>query len=106
MNNNALKPELFYGLVGDSFQLMLSHFTMRLIIDSLNFAAIFEWSYYAPEINNCAGAGDVANLRRKRLLSYRNFANEICHAFKMVATVNDSKLSSHRRRYKNEHESM
>jgi len=49
-------------------QLVLGHFTMRLVIDSLNFAAILDWSDYAPEINNCARAGDVVRPRRKRRL--------------------------------------
>ena len=85
---------------------MLGHFVMGVIIDSLNFAAILDWSDYAPEINNCAGSGDVAHPRRKRRLCHRNFANDICHALKLLATVTPSALSSHNRRYKNEHESM
>ena len=106
MNDDELKPKSFCGLFGNSFQLVLGHFTMRLVIDSLNFAAILDWSDYAPEINQCARAGDVAHPRRKRRLCHRNFANDICHALKLLATVTPSVLSSHNRRYKNEHESM
>jgi hypothetical protein len=79
---------------------------MRIIIDSLNFAAILDWSNYAPEINNRASGGDVTRPCRKRRLGQRNFTNDICHAFKLLVTVTDSELSSHKRRYKNEHESM
>ena len=61
MNDDELKPKSLRGLFGNSFQLVLGHFTMRLVIDSLNFAAILDWSDYAPEINNCARAGDVAH---------------------------------------------
>ena len=42
MNDDAHKPKSLCGLFGNSFQLMLGHFTMRLVIDSLNFAAILE----------------------------------------------------------------
>jgi len=42
MNDNELQPELLCGLFGDSFQLMLGHFPMRIIIDSVDFTAIFK----------------------------------------------------------------
>ena len=106
MKDNELKPKSLCGLFGNSFQLVLGHFTMRLVIDSLNFAAILDWPDCAPEINNCARAGDVAHPRRKRRLCHRNFANDICHTLKLLATVTPSALSSHKRRYENEHESM
>jgi hypothetical protein len=64
MNYNQLKPKSLSGLSGNSFQLVLGHFTMRLVIDSLNFATILTWSDYAPEINSCAGTGDIAHTRR------------------------------------------
>jgi hypothetical protein len=70
MNDNSLKPESLCGLFGKSFQLVLGHFTMRLVIDSLNFSAILDWSDYAPEVNNCARAGDVARPSRKRRLCH------------------------------------
>ena len=44
MNDYELKPKSLYGLFGDSFQLVLGHFPMRIIIDSLNLAAILDWS--------------------------------------------------------------
>ena len=94
MNDYELKAKSVCGLFGNPFQLMLGHFTMRLVIDSRNFAAILDWSHYAPEINNCACAGDVAHPRRKRRLCHRNFANDICHALKLLATVTDSALNS------------
>jgi hypothetical protein len=105
MKDNELKPKSPCGLFGNSFQLVLGHFTMRVVIDSLNFAAILDRPDYAPEINNCARAGDVAHPRRKRRLCHRNFANDICHTVKLLATVTPSALSSHKRRYENEHES-
>jgi hypothetical protein len=79
---------------------------MRIIVDSVDFTASLKWSDYAPKIDNRPGAGDVAHVRRQRLLCHRNFTNDICHAFKLIATVTNSALSSHKRRYKNEHESM
>lgn len=108
MNDNELKSKSLCGLLGNSFQLVLGHFTMGLVIDSLNFAAILDWSDYAPKINKCARADgvDVARPRRKRRGCHRNFTNDICHAFKLLVTVTDSELNSHKRRYKNEHESM
>ena len=106
VDDNELEPKSLCGLFGNSFQLVLGHFPMRIIIDSLDFAAIFDWSDYAPKINNCAGSGDVACGCRKRHLCHRNFTNDICHALKLLATVTDSALSSHNRRYKNEYESM
>ena len=66
MNDNELKPKSLCGLFGNSFQLVLGHFPMRIIIDSVNFAAILDWSDYAPKINNRARAGDVAHPRRER----------------------------------------
>jgi hypothetical protein len=90
MNDNMPKPKLLGGLCGNSFQLVLGHFTMRLVIDSFNFAAALHESNDAPEINNRAGAGDVACQRRKRHPCHRNFTNDICHAFKLLVTVTDS----------------
>jgi hypothetical protein len=66
MNDDSLKLKPLSGLFGNSFQLVLGHFMMRLIIDSLDFAAILDWSDHAPEINNCARAGHVAPRRHKR----------------------------------------
>jgi hypothetical protein len=106
VNDNALEPKSLSGLFGNSFQLVLGHFPVRVIIDSLNLAAILDWSDYAAKINNRTGTGDVAHPRRKRRLCHRNFANDICHALRLLATVTLSALSSHNRRYKNEHESM
>jgi len=96
MNDDEVKPKSLYGLFGNLFQLVFGHFTMRLVVDSLNFAAILDWSDYAPEINKCAGASGLACVCRKRCFCHRNFANDICHAFKLVATVTDSELSSHK----------
>jgi hypothetical protein len=48
----------------------------------------------------------VTSFRRQRHLCHRNFTNRICHAFTLLVTVTDSKLNSHKRRDKNEHESM
>ena len=108
VNDNELKPKSLDGLFGNAFQLVLCHFTMRVVIDSFNFAAILDWSNRAPEINKCACADDVdvPRPRRKRCGCHQNFANDICHAFKVLVTVTDSELNSHKRRYKNEHESM
>jgi hypothetical protein len=108
VNDNELKPKSLDGLFGNSFQLVLSHFTMRVVIESFNFAAILDWSDYAPEINKCARGDDVdvARPRRKRPGCHQNFANDICHALKLLATVTPPALSSHKRRYKNERESM
>ena len=38
MNDNELKSKSFCGLVGNSFQLVLGHCTVRLVIDPLDFA--------------------------------------------------------------------
>ena len=106
MNCDELEPKSICGPFGDSSQLMLGHFPMRIIINSFDFAAVFDWSDYAPKLRDRARAGDVACPCRKRMLCHRNFTKAICHAFKLVATVTDSELSSHKRRYKNEYESM
>ena len=106
INDNELKSKSFCGLVGNSFQLVLGHCTVRLVIDPLNFATIFNRSDYAAEINNRARTCGTALPHRKGCLCDRNFANDICHALKLLATVIDSDLSSYKRRYKNEHESM
>ena len=55
MNDNELKPKSLCGLFGNSFQLVLGHFPMRIIIDSVNFAAIFDWSDY-PQKSTTAPA--------------------------------------------------
>lgn len=106
MNDNEYKPKSLCGLFGNPFQLMLGHVLMGIVIDSVDFATILEWSHDAPKINNRARVGDVAHPRRERLVCNGNFTNDICHALKLLATVTPSKLSSHKRRYKNEHESM
>jgi hypothetical protein len=105
MNDNKIKFKLPRGLLGNPPQLVLSHSTMRLVIDSLNFVSILDWSDYAPEINNRACPSDVAPPRRKRRPCDRNFTNDICHSLNLLATVTASALS-HETRYKNEHESM
>ena len=87
MNDYEPKTKSLCGLFRDSFQLMFGHFPMRIVIDSVNFAAILDRADDAPEINDCARAGDVAPLRRERRLCHRNFANGICHALKLLATV-------------------
>jgi len=106
MKDNELKPKSLRGLFGNSFQLVLGHFTILLVIEALNFAVILDWSDYTPEINNRARAGDVAHPCRKRCLCHRNFAKDICHELKLLATVSRSALSNHNRRYQNEYESM
>jgi hypothetical protein len=70
MNDNSLKLKPLCGLFGNSFQLVLGHFMMRVISDSLNFAAILHWSDHAPEINNCARADHIIPWRRKRRLCH------------------------------------
>src|SRR5262249_6563814 len=106
MNNNQPESKPLCGLFGNSFQLVLSHFMMSLVIYSLDFAAVLHWSYYAPEINNRARAYNVASRRHQRHMCHGNFTNDICHAFKLLVTMTDSASSSHKRRYKNEYESM
>jgi len=91
INGNKTKPESICGMFGYSFQLMLCHFTMSLVIKSLNFAAILDWSDYAAEIDNRASADDVASPRCERCLCHGNFTNGICHAFILLVTVTDSK---------------
>ena len=75
---------------------MLRHFTMGLVIDSFNVAAVFKWSDYAPEIHERASADGISCAYGKRSLCYRNFTKDICHAFKLVATVTGSEFSSHK----------
>ena len=87
MNYNEFKPEPLCGLIGNSSQLMLGHLAMGIVIDSLNLAAILDWSNDAPEINNRACASDVALPRRERRLGHRNFTNDICHALNLLVTV-------------------
>jgi hypothetical protein len=59
MNRNQTKGESIRGLFGDSLQLVFCHFTMRIVIDALDFAAIFHWPDYAVEINDRARASDI-----------------------------------------------
>jgi hypothetical protein len=106
MNDNDLQAKSLRSLFDNEFQLMLGHFGVRLVVDPYKSAAVLNWPDYTPKIDNRAGASDVARACCKRLLRYRNFTNDICHAFKLVATVTDSELASYKRRYKNEHESM
>src|SRR5206468_11221393 len=46
MNDNEHESKLLCGLFGNLFQLVLGHFQMRIIIDSVDFAAILYWSDY------------------------------------------------------------
>ena len=70
MNDNEHKPKLLCGLFGNLSQLVLGHFRMRIIIDSVDFAAIFNRSDDAPEIDDRARAGDVTRGGRKRRLCH------------------------------------
>jgi len=42
LNYNELEVKSIGGLFGNSFQLVLGHFPMRIIIDSVDFTAIFK----------------------------------------------------------------
>ena len=70
VNNNQVKSKSAGGLVGNTFQLVLSHFSMRLVIDSFDVAAILIWPDYPQEINDRASAGDVVCPRSKRRRCY------------------------------------
>jgi len=70
MNCNEREPEPFSGLFGNSLQLMLGHWRMRIIMDSVDFAAVFYYTDHAPKIHDRAGAGDVAHPRHKRFLCH------------------------------------
>jgi len=95
MHGDHAKAESIRGLFCYSFQLVFCHFTMRVVIDSLDLAAVFHWPHYPVEINNRTNANDIAFLRAERGFCHGNFTNDICHAFTLLVTVNDSKLSSH-----------
>jgi hypothetical protein len=87
LNRDEAERESNCGLAGYLFQLVLCHIAMGLIIDSVNFAAIFRWPDYAAEINDRASANNVVSWRCERGFGYRNFTNHICHAFTLLVTV-------------------
>jgi hypothetical protein len=52
MNDSKLKSEHLSGLVGNLSQLMFGHFSMRLILDSFNFASIFKSPHHSKKIDH------------------------------------------------------
>jgi hypothetical protein len=65
MNDNEFESKFLCGLLSNSFQLVLSHLSMRLVFNSLDLASILNWSDYAPEINHRASRADIALRRHK-----------------------------------------
>jgi hypothetical protein len=60
VNHHVLKLKSVCGLFAKSLQLVLGHFPMRLVINSLNVATILGWPDDAPKIDNGAGVRDLA----------------------------------------------
>ena len=107
VNGHELESKLLCRLFCNSFQLVLRHFTMRLVFDSIDFAAVFKSPHRSPKLDDRSGIAMKAfSPRLKRRFGYQNFTNDICHELETLATVITSLLSSHKRRYQNEHESM
>src|SRR5206468_5584843 len=64
VNDNELKPKLVCGLFRYSFQLMLRHFAMRVVVDSLDFAAIFKSPHHSPKLDHRSCIAIVVFWRR------------------------------------------
>ena len=50
-NDNPFKREFFDGLLHDQLQLMLSHFLMRFVFDSVDFPAVLGAADNSPKID-------------------------------------------------------
>src|SRR6266852_1013475 len=107
VNGYVLKSKFLCRLFCNSFQLVLRHFTMRLVGDSIDLSTAFKPPHHSPKLDHrsCI-VMKVFRRRLERRFSYQNFTNHICHEIETLATVSSSLLSSHKRRYENEHESM
>jgi hypothetical protein len=112
MNDDEVTSEFFDGVLANSLQLMLRHFTVRFIVDSFNLASVFEPTNHAPKIGYCAHAklslccsGERIGSSLQPIFRYQDFTNVICHSQKVLVQWLVP-LSAHKRRYQNGNESM
>src|SRR5207237_9215912 len=104
---DELMCNFLFCLFCNSSQLLLRHFTVRRVVDSIGLAAAFNPPHRTPKLDHCSCiAMKVFRRRLERRFSYQHFTNDICHEIETLATVGSFLLSSHKRRYENEHESM
>src|SRR5438552_15208653 len=81
VNNNERKFEFFDGLLGNPVQLMLGHCLVRLVLDSVDFAAVFSVANNAPKIDYRTDCKiDILLWGFELRFRQYNFANWICHA--------------------------
>ncbi|HEU0209322.1 MAG TPA: hypothetical protein VFQ78_10135 [Candidatus Udaeobacter sp.] len=87
MKDNKLKPKFPCSLFANSLQLMFSHLTMRLVLYSLDFVPVLNWSNYTPKIKYRTCLRDMALGSRQGHLCNGNFTNDICHEIKLLGKV-------------------
>jgi len=80
----------------DYFHLMLGHVPVSFVIDSFDFAAVFQFSNRSPEINDRSHRKafpkrgrrlDILFRRFQMRLGQQNLRNGICHAFESLVTM-------------------
>ena len=54
MKDEALQLKFLQRGIGNQFHLVLGHFRVRFVIDSLNLAIVLQLPDHAPEIDDCS----------------------------------------------------
>ena len=93
MNDNNPKSKVLRGLIGNLSQLMVGHFSMRFIFNSIDLASIFNAPDDPREIDDRPDSEGIILRRSKWCVGQQNFANEICHGLRMLVTVISSPKS-------------
>src|SRR5437762_6605231 len=77
VNGNELESKFVCRLFRNSFQLVLRHFTMCLVLDSLDFTAVFKPPHHSPKRDHRSCIAMIVFRRRlKWRFSYQNFTND------------------------------
>jgi hypothetical protein len=71
MNDGPRKPKFLRGLLGNFPQLVLCHFPVRFVFNSINLSPVFGATNDPPKINCCAGGRlEIDGRRLKRRFGY------------------------------------
>ena len=88
VNGNELKSKVVCSLFRNSFQLVLRHFTMCFVLDSINFASAFKPPHHSPKLDHRSRIAIKAFRQALEWrFSYQNFTNDICHEIQTLVTV-------------------
>ena len=81
VNDNQTQLEIERCLLRNLFQLMLRHYPVDFVFDSLDLAIVFQTAHHAPKIDNRSRRKiDILTGQLQSLFGQENVTNGICHA--------------------------